>query len=141
MSSSGHVFHEMFLHINWHCYRDEPFLTPEIKENIFAFIKDYCRKLKDVYFKGIGGTRTHVHLLVQIEPFIDSSEVVGKIKGASTRAINSTANRIILKWQRGYGIVTFAKKNLSAMVAYIQNQEAHHSKGTDRNLLEMTGSD
>jgi putative transposase len=111
-------------------------ITDEIEETICAFIKQYCRKLKGVHFKGIGGTRTHVHLAVQVEPFVCPSELIGKLKGASSREVNERFRHGTLRWQKGYGVVTFAEKNLPAILSYISDQKEHHARGTTRKALE-----
>jgi hypothetical protein len=45
-----------------------------------------------------------------------------------------------LQWQRGYGVASFAKKNLPGILEYIENQEQHHSRGTTNEKLELCGS-
>jgi len=134
-----HVFHEVFLHFNWHCHQSRPMIRPQIEPNLYAYIRDYCHKSKGVFFHGIGGTETHVHLVVQIEPFVRISELAQKLKGASSHEVNVQFGRNALRWQRGYGVASFARKNLKAVVDYVQNQKKHHRQGTTRKILEECG--
>jgi REP element-mobilizing transposase RayT len=135
------VFHEIFLHINWHCQGDLPLIKPGIEPTLYHFLKEYCGKTEGVYFCGVGGTRDHVHVGIQIAPTVLISDFVGKIKGASSFDINQKYGGKSLKWQRGYGVVSFAKRNLDAVLKYVANQKQHHRAGTVRATLEEVGHD
>ena len=53
------------------------------------------------------------------------------IKGASSHHINHSADRELkLYWQAGYGVLTFAERDLPRMVGYIQNQKEHPQQGS-----------
>jgi putative transposase len=136
MSSAEHVFHEIFLHINWHCHDDLPLITSEMKVPLRAVIEQYCRKFRGVHFKRFDGTATHVHLAIQVEPTVSASDFVGKVKGFSSYEINKMIGAKALRWQKGYGVVSFAKRNLKAVCHYIDKQEGHHGRGTANETLE-----
>ncbi|MEN6624904.1 MAG: IS200/IS605 family transposase [Candidatus Sumerlaeia bacterium] len=139
MSKGSHAHHEILLHINWHCYRDQKLLTPAVQPKVFLFIRNYCHHFPGVYLKGIGGTRDHLHAAIEIEPMIVIDQMIGKIKGACARAINKEFGMKMLRWQRGYGVVSFATANLPAILKYIELQEQHHANGTTREKLEDCG--
>jgi putative transposase len=139
MAHVGHVFHEIFLHINWHCKGDLPQIKPDMEKALYPFITEYCRKNKGVHFKCIGGTETHIHLAVQVEPFVLVSDFVGKVKGASSYHINHLFGKGALQWQRGYGVVSFAERNLGSVCKYISEQKLHHRNGTVNKTLESCG--
>jgi putative transposase len=133
---AGHVFHEIFLHINWHTKGDLPMLAGPMEKMIHDCITGRCKQTKGVYFHEIGGTDDHVHLVVDIEPFLTLSKWLGQIKGGSSHDINKQHGRTMLDWQRGYGIVSFGKRNLPWVLDYVRNQRAHHAKGTTQSRLE-----
>ncbi|MCE5231357.1 IS200/IS605 family transposase [bacterium] len=139
MSKGSHAHHEIFLHINWHCYRDQPQLTPSVQSKVFAFIKNYCLNYPGIYLKEIGDTRDHIHTAIEIEPTIVIEEMIGKIKGACAREMNKQFGLKMIRWQRGYGVVSFAFQNLPAILKYIDLQEQHHAHGTIREKLEACG--
>ena len=120
---SAHVFHEIYLHLNWHIKHDEPVLTPDIEPVVHQFITDRCRRMKGVYLHGIGGTETHVHLAVSIEPQITISTMVKDLKGGSSSDANSKLGARRVYWQRGYGVVTFGKAQLDWVLEYIARQK------------------
>ena len=133
---SSHNFSEIYLHLNWHCKDDEPMILPEIQGRLYEIIKEYCRKVKGIHYEGIGGTEDHVHLAFQMEPFVPLSDFIGKIKGASSHEVNKVFGAGTLKWQRGYGIVSFSKKHLPGILSYVENQAGHHKGGTTNKVLE-----
>jgi putative transposase len=139
MAHSGHVFHKIFLHVNWHCANDLLQITPDIEKLLYPFIIEYCSKASGVHFKCIGGTETHIHLALQIEPFVLLSDFIGKAKGASSYRINQQFGKNSLQWQRGYGLVSFAERNLGSVCKYISEQKLHHQKGIVNKVLESSG--
>ena len=124
---SAHVFHEIYLHLNWHVKDDRPTLEPEIEPVVHELIAERCRKMNGVYLHGINGTETHVHIAVNIEPHVTISEMVKDLKGGSSHDANTQLNQKLLYWQRGYGVVSFGKSNLPWVLEYIAKQKEHHA--------------
>jgi putative transposase len=135
---SNHVFHEIYLHFNWHTKNNQPLLTPRLEPLVHKFLRQRCHNTKGVYFHGIGGTADHIHLAINIEPFVCISDLVADLKGACSFEINKQERFKALEWQRGYGVVSFGKKNLPWVLEYIANQKEHHARGTIQDRLERT---
>ncbi len=54
-----------------------------------------------------------------------------QIKGASSTFANDLLQRTpYFRWQEGYGVFSFGRSSLQAVIAYIENQEQHHRWGT-----------
>ena len=138
---SSHVYHEIFLHLNWHTKGDAPILQDDVETYTFEVIQAKCRSLKGVYVHAIGGTDTHVHVAVGIEPFVTISGMVQEMKGASAYQVNRHFNRKLLEWQRGYGVVSFGQRNLAWIVDYIARQREHHANGELAERLEVCDGD
>ena len=138
---SGHTFSEIYLHLNWHCLKDRPLITPNVEPALHGFIEEYCAKIKGIHFKGVGGTGTHVHLVFQIEPFAGLSEFIGQVKGASSHEMNKKFGAGTIAWQRGYGLVSFSKKHLDSVLRYVAQQKEHHARATTNGTLEESGED
>jgi len=136
---SSHTFSEIYLHVNWHCVSDQPMIGPEIEPNLYELIEEYCRTEKGVHYHKVNGSEDHVHLVFQMEPFVLLSEFLGKVKGYSSHEVNKVFGPGTLKWQRGYGIVSFSKKHLAGVVQCVDNQKEHHGEGTTNRILEMCG--
>ena len=139
--SGGHTFSEILIHYNWHCIRDRNLIMPSLEPVVHSEIIEYCRKSRGVHFLGVGGTSNHVHLVVQLEPYVGISEFVGRVKGANSHEINKRFGRDTLAWQRGYGVVSFAKKNLPWVLKYVQFQKEHHQAGSINETLKRNGEE
>src|SRR5687767_2220954 len=59
---ASHVYHEIYLHITWHTKDDSPLLLPNLEPLVHKTLTERCHQTKGVYFHGINGTPTHVHL-------------------------------------------------------------------------------
>lgn len=138
---SSHVFHEIYLHFNWHTKNDVPLLTPRIEIAVHDLLRERCKKTRGVYLHGVNGTETHVHLAINIEPFVTISDLVKELKGSSSYDLNKQERSKRLEWQRGFGVVSFGKQQLPWVLEYIAKQKEHHAKGTAKRRLELTGFD
>ncbi len=107
---------------------------------IYEAILEKCRMTDGVYAHGIGGTETHVHLAISIEPTINISKFIGETKGASSYDVNSEQDDHHIDWKRGYGVVSFSKRDLPWVLTYIANQKEHHRLSTVSDKLEKTES-
>ena len=138
---ASHVFHEIFLHLNWHAKDSHPLITAALEPPIYEFLDDRCRKIGGVFLHGIGGTPTHIHMAINIEPHVCISDLVGDLKGACSHEINKRSRMQRLQWQRGFGVVSFGKKQLPWVLKYIANQKQHHATGKTEPRLEKTTMD
>ena len=138
---SQHVFHEIYLHFNWHTKLSQPLLDTDLEQKVHKYLKQRCISAKGVYFHGVGGTETHIHLAINIEPQVCISDLVGELKGGSSFEMNKQANRKLLEWQRGFGVVSFGKKQLGWVLDYIGRQKEHHRTGKVFDRLERFDSE
>ena len=138
---SSHVYHDLFVHLNWHTKDDHPVLRDNIEELTYAHLRGKAQQMRGVFLHGLGGTDTHVHLAVQFEPFVLLADVVQELKGASAHEVNRRAGHKALQWQRGYGAVSFGRKNLPWILAYIERQREHHAAGQIHARLESREPD
>ncbi|MCU0238374.1 MAG: IS200/IS605 family transposase [Pyrinomonadaceae bacterium] len=121
------VYSEINLHIIWHTKNNVPMIFEQIESELYSFLKTKIIETPEVFFHAIGGIKDHIHLAVSIPPTLKIDEWVGKLKGGSSFFINNkVANRKVLEWQNGYGIVSFGTKDLKWVVSYIENQKEHH---------------
>ncbi len=133
---SSHVYHEILIHLNWLTKHDQPLLRGRTEELAHRALQDKASRMKGVKLHELGGTDDHVHLAVQIEPFVTVSELAQELKGASAFEANQVLRHKALEWQRGYGVVSFGRRHLPWVIQYIQHQRAHHARGTIHERLE-----
>jgi putative transposase len=81
-------------------------------------------------------------MVVTVPPSLLVSEWVGKLKGGSSFYINyEIANRKLLHWQEGYGVVSFGTKDLEWVVRYVKKQKEHHAAGSINQRLERANDE
>jgi putative transposase len=105
------IYSEIHLHITWHTTNSAPIITGSIETQLHRWLRRRILQAPGVLLHAIGGTSDHVHLAVTVPPTLLVSEWIGALKGASAHYVNHTlANRKILEWQNGYGVVSFGTK-------------------------------
>lgn len=74
-----------------------------------------------------GGIEDHVHVLCKYPPTLSISEIVKRIKGASSHFMNDqVTGPESFKWQGTYGALTVGERAVPRVKAYVLNQKAHH---------------
>ena len=102
------------------------YIKPEIEQRVWAYLGGVARAHKMTALQ-IGGCDDHIHALVMAPPVIAPSQIAQYLKGDSSKWIHETFPELReFAWQEGYGAFTVSKSNLEFVVAYIQNQRAHH---------------
>jgi putative transposase len=79
----------------------------------------------------ISGMSDHVHALFGMRPSQSVSDLLQDIKGCSSKWINE--NRFVkgkFSWQEGYGAFSYSRRELPAIINYINQQQIHHRTKT-----------
>ena len=89
----------------------------------------------------LGGTADHIHIACSLPTKLSIADFVEKVKGTSSRFINSKASEendlaACLYWQGGYGALTFSSSGLNGVAAYVHNQKSHHRDGALKEKFE-----
>ncbi len=135
------VYAEINLHITWHTYGNAPVLVDRVEDRLHHYLTHRALQTPGVIVHAVNGMPDHVHLAVSIPPTVGISDWIGELKGASAHHINhEICNRKILRWQSGYGVVSFGTKGLPWVISYIQNQKSHHGAGTIHERLEQVAA-
>jgi putative transposase len=74
----------------------------------------------------VGGMGNHVHVLFRLPPALSLVRAVTLIKSNSSKWMKETQRTFA--WQKGYGAFSVSSSNLSRVIRYIDEQEAHHKK-------------
>jgi putative transposase len=129
---SHNYYSEINLHVVWHTKLSRALLTPEVEPFAWSSLREKAQELGDVVVHEIGGTQTHVHLAISIEPTVKISDLVGALKGYSAHEVNRRVGlkQKVLQWQTGYGVVSFW------VVGYVRNQKQHHARNAAHERLE-----
>jgi REP element-mobilizing transposase RayT len=110
----------------WSTKNREPYLTDQIRQDVFQHIRENARK-KNIYIDLINGHVEHVHCLISLGTDQTIEKTVQLIKGESSFWINQRGLcKTKFGWQDEYFAVSVSESHLANVRRYIANQEEHH---------------
>ena len=109
------VYAEAFYHLVWATKMRERMIVP--RQEMAAAVH------------ALNGMPDHVHLVCSVPASISVSEFMKRIKGGSSHFISHHSVSAPLRWQPGYGMLTFAAVDLPRVSHYVDNQKKHHRSG------------
>lgn len=119
-----------YLHITFSTKNREPFIQPEIEDELYTYLGGICKKLECNPIL-VGGHKDHVHILCLLSQKIALMNLMEKLKSHSSKWIKTKENRYKqFYWQRGYGAFSVNPAEIDIVAQYIANQKEHHRKRT-----------
>ncbi|HEY4357993.1 MAG TPA: IS200/IS605 family transposase [Acidobacteriaceae bacterium] len=107
-----------------------PLLDVAVRPDLYAYMSTIARNAGCECFRA-GGVADHIHLAIRLPRTKSIAEVVEELKVSSSIWLKTQSPRLTkLSWQSGYGAFSIGPADLNAVIAYIDAQEAHHSKQT-----------
>jgi REP element-mobilizing transposase RayT len=118
-------------------------IDADARPRLHAYLATVCRDHKCEVFR-VGGTEDHVHIATALGRTISQSELIERIKTASSKWIKElNAKHFDFEWQHGYGAFSVSQSHLDKLIHYIDAQEEHHRTRTFeeeyRQFLEKYG--
>lgn len=108
----------------------ETTLSKDNRPKLFEYINGIIRNRKCHLYR-INAVEDHVHILTHLHPTVALSALVKDIKIASSVFIQEKS---LFKnfggWQEGYGAFTYSFRDKDKLIAYVKNQEEHHTTTT-----------
>jgi putative transposase len=124
----AHTFTHLLTHIVFSTKERQPWLVPELKPRLFAYMGGIIREL-DGHGMLINGPADHVHILTTFPARVALSDFMRDLKANSSGWVHDQfPEQPTFSWQTGYGAFAVSQSNLEQVKQYIQNQEAHHRK-------------
>ncbi|RZK78070.1 MAG: IS200/IS605 family transposase [Pedobacter sp.] len=118
----------MWAHLVFATKNREPLLPKEIRYKVQEHIIKNCKE-KSIYLKAINGHTDHIHCLISLGREQSIAKVAQLIKGESSFWINKhKLTETQFMWQDDYFAVSVSESMVPKVIAYIENQEQHHSK-------------
>ncbi len=112
-------------------------ISPEFQPRLWSYAAGICKR-QGIFLHAVGGMEDHIHFLIQLPATTALANAILAIKSNSSRWANEGGHKVA--WQRGYAAFSVSASNVSAVVRYVQNQEAHHLKMTfDEELVTLLG--
>ena len=123
-------FVRIWIHLVWATKNRQPLLTKDIRQKIFAHIRENASK-KNIYIDFVIGYTDHVHCLISLNQEQTIAKVAQLIKGESSFWINkNNLCKENFEWQDDYFAVSVSESGVNRVREYIKNQEIHHGTKT-----------
>ena len=126
---------QLYYHLVWATKDRAPVISPAIEEELYGYLRGKCSELGS-FVHALNGMEDHTHLVCTIPATVAVAEFVKKIKGASSHHVNQLMGTSGTFWQPWYGALTFARRDLPRVVAYVVNQKQHHREGSLSRAME-----
>jgi putative transposase len=116
----------ILLHIIFSTKNREPWIQPEIENELYAYLALVFRECNCPAIL-INGAADHVHALCVLSRTITVADLLETVKKRSSKWIKTQgAFYQNFAWQAGYGAFSLGESNKASAVKYIQNQKEHH---------------
>jgi len=123
----------------------EPWLEPDVRPRMHAYLATVCRDLGAELVR-VGGGADHVHIVTTLPRTVSQAEFIERMKKTSSKWIKALDARYRgFFWQRGYGAFSVSLSQLDTVLDYVKAQQQHHRTRTFqeeyRELLRKHGID
>ncbi len=120
----------LFYHLVWATKNREPLIGAAEEAAVTRSITMTIADLELVP-RAIGFMPDHMHLVVGIPPKLAVADVVKRLKGASSHAVNDLPNwkpsGRTFSWQSEYGAHTVGERGLQTAIDYVLSQKERHA--------------
>ena len=121
---------KVWLHIVWATKQKMPLLTKDMRQKLFAHIKENALS-KGLLVDCVNGHIDHVHVLVCLGADQSVSKILQFLKTESSFWVNKHGlTKSTLEWQDDYFAVSVSQSAIDMVKSYIKNQEMLHQKKT-----------
>jgi REP element-mobilizing transposase RayT len=117
----------VLVHLVFSTKHREPFIVPEVRPRLHAYIVGILDNLKSPSLQ-TGGVEDHVHILCALGRTISQADLVEEVKKSSSKWMKAEGGVPGFSWQAGYGAFSIGESQADTVIRYIQNQEEHHRK-------------
>jgi putative transposase len=128
----ANTYSQIYVHVVFAVEGRQSLIRPqyndELQKYITGIVSGQSQKLI-----AINNMPDHVHMLIGQKPSVALSDLIRDIKAASSGFIND--RRWVVgrfSWQEGFGAFSYSHSQLSTVIRYIQNQQAHHQRTSFR---------
>jgi len=118
--------HVLSTHIVFSTKGRYPWLTPDIRPRVWAYLSRILQNL-ECHSITVGGVEDHTHVLCNLTKKHAPMKVLEVLKKDSSKFVKTLDPRMrAFHWQDGYGLFSVSPSHFEAVRKYILNQEVHH---------------
>lgn len=126
---------QLYYHLVWSIRNGEPLLTAAAEPPVLDYLRWRAVGLGGAVF-ALACTADHVHLVATIPTRVSVHSFISQVQSSAANRFNRRAPETPLSWADDYGALTFDGKRLPYVIAYVEQQKAHHAAGTTIPVLE-----
>lgn len=122
------VYSQVYLHLVFAVKFRKAMIGKQWKIELYKYMNGIIQRNGHKVL-AINGMDDHIHIFIGFIPRDSISSLVKLLKVESSNWINQnglTEERFY--WQNGYGVFSYAYRDIDKIIKYIANQEAHHAK-------------
>ena len=125
-------------HIVFCTKRRQQTIPLPLKNDLYRFIWSIVNKSNSKLLR-IGGISNHVHMLIDLHPMVNLSDLMRTIKANTSNWMKSDPRFSLFQgWASEYFASTIAPESKDRVIKYIMTQEEHHlRKPFDQELTEI----
>ena len=124
------TFTQIYIQVVFAVKGRQSLIHPDWEEELHKYISGIVKN-KEQKMLAINGMPDHIHFLIGMKPTCCLSDLVREIKKSSNEFVKEkkfTPSKF--QWQEGFGAFSYSHSALDNVIAYINNQKAHHKKQT-----------
>ena len=127
----------LFVHVIWTVKGREALLTRPVRRVLFVHMQKDGEE-KGLHILAMNGVEDHIHLLLQLMPSQNLSQVVRSIRAGAASWINeSKLLAAEVEWEDCYTAYSVSPSGLKQQKEYIEKQEEYHKTKSFDNELEV----
>ena len=125
---TSHSVYDLKYHLVWITKYRKPVFFGDVAVRLRELIREICKSLDIEIIKG-HVSKDHVHLFVSVPPQLSISNVMGRIKGKTSRKLLSEYRRLAKEfwgrhlWARGYFAASSGNVTDELIMQYIAMQD------------------
>jgi REP element-mobilizing transposase RayT len=122
----AHTYTNILIHALFSTKDRQPWLTPEIREEVFRYLGGALNELRGQSLL-VNGPPDHVHILFAQPRTLSIATVMEKVKANSSGWVKERwPDRRYFAWQTSYAAFSVSKSHVEQVKRYISNQQEHH---------------
>ena len=128
--ADSHTRTFLFIHVIWTTAGRAPILKKPVRMVLFSYLQKTSEE-KGIRIISIQGVEDHMHVLLQLNPAQNLSQVVRSLKNDAAVWLKDT-NLLDseLEWQPEYAAYTVSPSGVKQVMEFIANQEQYHKTKT-----------
>jgi len=124
-----------YVHLIFSTKNRQPLIQPPFESELYSYLGGICNEF-DCHALKVGGYNDHVHILCMLSRKIALMKLLEEVKANSSKRMKTKEESLRnFYWQDGYGAFSVNPTEIETVIAYISNQQVHHSKRTYQDEL------